>query len=113
MALTVKVGAELESSAPGANKRKVLIVELTGDASYPAGGYPITAAMFGLIAIEMVLLNPSFTTNDAALRLVAKWDKVNSKVTLSTSGTADAGLNEAGAADVTATSVINGIIVGY
>lgn len=97
---------------PGGNERKMRFVELTGDASYPAGGYAITAAMFGLTTIEYAQFNPTFTTTVAALRLPVSWDKGNSKVMISTSGTADAGLNEAGAADVTATTVIQGFVIG-
>lgn len=48
---------------------------LTGDAEYPAGGYPITANQLGLSKIEAIILGAG-----ASLTLVAGWDRANSKI---------------------------------
>lgn len=76
MALTsvsVDLLGNVVAQVPGAKRQ--LAMTLTGDASYPTGGYPVTFATFGMNeAIEQVMLNPS-----SGAHLVV-WDSVNSKI---------------------------------
>jgi hypothetical protein len=66
----VQMGARVEGA----------IVDFTGDASYPAGGYAVTPAQFGLKRIVAIVdLGPQ--TAGATGRL-AEYDPVNAKVKL-------------------------------
>lgn len=72
------------------------IVELLGDAAYPTGGYPITAALVGLNQLQWVV---PLSANGG---VVPAWDQVNSKLKLlngNSSGTyaANAAMSECAA----------------
>jgi hypothetical protein len=57
------------------------LYELTGDSSYPAGGYPLTAASFGLNVLEYVI---PVTSNGlpSAAPVVAFWTQSTGKLFL-------------------------------
>lgn len=57
------------------------IVDLTLDAAYPAGGYAITPATFGLSSIDFLHVSGARgSAGGATAGLVWEWDHVNSKL---------------------------------
>ncbi len=79
MAVTVVVGVGSEppvARVPGSRRRA--IATITGDTSYPTGGYPLTAAMFGLSTLDTVLA-PAL---DQTGTWFVTWDQTNSKLKL-------------------------------
>jgi hypothetical protein len=76
--------------------------DMTCDASYPAGGYPVTPANLGLLSAPVSVECYVRT----AQGLLAMYDNTNSKIKLFVSGTLDAVLNEAGSNDVSTSVVV-------
>jgi hypothetical protein len=75
--------------------------DMTCDASYPAGGYPVTPANLGMLDAPDTV----YCYVKSAQGLLAMHDPTNAKIKLFVSGTTDSVLNEAGSNDVS-TSVI-------
>jgi hypothetical protein len=80
--------------------RRVVIFDVTFDNSFTDEGEVLTAATCGLQSIDHVVAGPAYdlTTTDTAY--VIGYDHTNSKLIAFNSGTADAGLNEGDAEDL-------------
>jgi len=79
MAVTVALGVGSEPNVarvPGSRRRAIATV--TGDTSYPSGGYPLTAGMFGLTTLDTVF-TPAL---DQTGTWFVTWDQTNSKLKL-------------------------------
>lgn len=94
MALTV---AAVDTTVFG--RMKVAIATVTFDSSLAAGGEAFVPADVGMTAFLFVGIEDSNTGT------VAKYDRVNGKITAYESGTADAGLNEADGDDLSASPI--------
>lgn len=90
------------------NKTRIKAVEITFDSSYPTGGEPITAAMFGFTRIISVF---AIQCDDAGYDPV--WDRTNSKILLydedNTSGIAADAANTSDQSGRVVTAVVWGI----
>jgi hypothetical protein len=66
-----------------------VVADITCDAAYPAGGYAITPATFGLSSIDFVHVSGARgSAGGATLGLVWEWDHVNSKLKAYRTGSA-------------------------
>ncbi len=74
MALTI---ADVADSEDVFGKHRTLVSDITGDASYPAGGYPVTAADFGIRRIYGMKF---IGGNAASGALLPHFDTTNSKI---------------------------------
>lgn len=59
---------------------RAVVADVTFDATYPAGGEPYTAAMFGLSKIDLMVSQPALATSTTAWLCMA--DHTNSKLML-------------------------------
>jgi hypothetical protein len=91
-----------------------VLVEVSGDASYPAGGYPFLAAQLQATtggvgnAIESVeVVNPWINTAANGTAYMAGWDKANNKIHAFAQAVAGGGTAQV---DVTAATVMTGFV---
>lgn len=89
---------------PGDATRKM--IQLTGDAAYPTGGYPVTAAQLGFQRITKI-----GAANAAAVASLA-WDPAIIPAYASDGSGAITGFNLALAVSTTGVQVANGVNVG-
>lgn len=88
------------------------IVDITLDNSYPAGGYPLTAAQLGLGANGVIYLVDPCTVSKTGGWLVG-WDFTNSKLQVfDGSGVASAVMHEIAAATSLAAVVVRAFVCG-
>jgi hypothetical protein len=64
---------------------RAVLVDVTGDASYPIGGYAITPRGLGFARVIVGMLDAGPVTAGAQLRFV-EYDRVNSKVKIQAAG---------------------------
>lgn len=84
------------------------IVDMTADASYPAGGYPVTPANVGLFTVDSI---ESYQKGGAGN--LAQYDPANAKVKIFQTGAALSGaFSEAIAADLSASDVFRLVCKG-
>lgn len=90
------------------------VVDVTLDGSYPAGGYPITPATFGLSSIDLLHVSGARgSVGGATLGLVWEWDHVNSKLKAYRTGSATSNeLLETDAPKVSSATVLRVIAYG-
>lgn len=83
---------------------RAIVADVTFDATYPAGGEPYTAAMFGLDKIDFMQCEPAL--GSATTAYVCRADHANSKLQLfNSNGAAPAALLETATANQSATVV--------
>lgn len=76
MAATVTA---VQTGVPG--ESRFVVADITMDAAYPAGGYPITPASFGLSSIDFLSISGGVRQGTAAgLGICWEWDHVASKL---------------------------------
>ena len=84
-------------------------VTITGDSSYPTGGYALTPAQVGFTSIVAVLFSDA-----SALGVQATYDYTNQKVKLFWTGAGlSAALAEVTNATNVSTAVLRALIIGY
>jgi hypothetical protein len=81
--------------------RRVAIFDLAFDNSFTDEGEVFTAAMCGLQSIDMVIAGAAHDMTTTDTGYVLTYDYTNAKLLAFNSGTADAGLNEGDAEDLT------------
>ena len=78
------------------------ITDITLDAAYPAGGYPLSNAGLGMLTTPAHLeVTSMYSHATATLALMGIWDKTSNKLKIFKSNTA-AAPTEAASADITA-----------
>lgn len=83
---------------------RCILADVTFDGSYPAGGEPYTAAMFGLDKVDFIACEAAF--GSATTAYVVRADHANSKLMLfNSNGAAPAALLETATANQAATVV--------
>lgn len=93
---------------------QLVVGDVVFDASYPAGGEPITAATFGLNGIKSLQVSPAVDPDAVDNAFVCAHDRTNSKLLLFTHGTdaaADAPLKEL--ADTTSAAAYTAQVAVY
>lgn len=100
MALSVSVVKRSGLTPAG----RAVVADVTFDSSYPAGGEPYTAAMFGLNSVDFLACEPAL--GSATTAYVCRADQANSKLQLfNSNGAAPAALLETSTANQSATVV--------
>lgn len=101
MALTVSIVKRSAGLVPAG---RAVIADVTFDSSYPAGGEPYTASMFGLNSVDFMACEPALGSSTTAY--VCRADQANSKLQLfNSNGAAPAALLETATANQSATVV--------
>ena len=93
------------------NKR-MKIVDVTFDSSYPDNGEAITAANFGLRKVDQIICGPA-VASDGSTAVLISWDRANSKLLAFESGASGAVFPEKGGTESLDTYVAQLVVVGY
>lgn len=107
MAMT---GVKVKEGVPG--EAAFVVMDLTMDAAYPAGGYPITPATFGLSSIDFIDVQGVRQGVDASHAVAWEWDHVNSKLKAWKANGATATLGEVANTDLSTASVLRVRVTG-
>lgn len=110
--ITTPLRGVMTINTTGGIPRQVVFVSVTGDgATYAAGGFALTAATYGLTAIDYVIPLGAGAVGAAGAGLVATWDATNAKVKL-WKGAGSAVFTEAAGADFASTVVCQLLVIG-
>lgn len=105
MAATIAKDSAISDQPQAIGQFKVAVRTLTPDASYPAGGYAVTAAAVGLAKILFVVLSGTGG-------YVSQWNPATGKVQMFRQSAATSALTEPTGVDVSA-SPVELLIFGY
>jgi len=104
MAATVNSNSVVATNSPLGPTTRVTSTVITGDASYPTGGYALTAAQLGLSVVgDAIASIAGSATNNAAD--AASWNQATGKLQLFTSGTTGALVEQTAATNVSGITV--------
>lgn len=104
MAATIAQAVNAAASAPESSSHMyAAAVDVTGDTSYPTGGYAVTPATYLPTGARLITVVPLMTGGG----FVPQWDNTNSKIKLfSSNGAAPAALAEVANTTNVTTAVI-------
>lgn len=104
--------SSLLSPGPTTRGHRVVMSEITYDASYAAGGYALTAANFGLKNIKKIYCGAVAAVGAAGSGFLQSWDKTNSKMKVyKTGAVVSTPFAEAGANEATLSALVGQVLV--